>query len=58
MARPEWHRLRVLIVVTLVVLTVQGWFGDSVNLFAVFPSGAVDSSANGLFQAVLNVGPQ
>ena len=56
--RTSWHRLRLLIVVTLILLTVQGWFGDTVNLFAV-PSNpvTVDQSANGALQAVVNVGP-
>lgn len=53
-----WHRLRLLIVATLILLTVQGWFGDTVNLFTV-PTGpvTVESSANGVFQAIVNVGP-
>jgi hypothetical protein len=53
-----WHRLRLLIVATLVLLTVQGWFGDTVNLFAIPTSPVtVESSANGVFQAIVNVGP-
>jgi hypothetical protein len=53
-----WHRLRLLIVATLVLLTVQGWFGDTVNLFAIPTSPvAVESSASGVFQAIVNVGP-
>lgn len=53
-----WHRLRLLIVATLVLLTVQGWFGDTVNLFAIPTSPVtVEFSANGVFQAIVNVGP-
>ena len=55
--KPEWRRLRIFIVLTLVALTVQGWFGDTVNLFSSFPTGTVESSANGLLGAVVNVGP-
>jgi hypothetical protein len=56
--KPEGRRLRILIVVTLVLLTIQGWFGDTVNLFAV-PSSptSVDQSAGGLLSAILNIGP-
>ncbi len=56
--RAEWRRLRILIVVTLVLLTVQGWFGDSVNLFAIptIPV-TVDQSAGGVLTAMVNVGP-
>ena len=53
LARPEWRKLRILIVVTLVFLTVEGWFGDTVNLFMVPASSApLDASAG--FQAVLS----
>ncbi len=33
--RTTWHRLRLVIAVTLIILTVQGWFGDTINLFTV-----------------------
>lgn len=56
--KTNWHRLRLLIVATLILLTIQGWFGDTVNLFAVPTSPVnVESSANGVFQAIVNVGP-
>src|SRR5712692_1344348 len=55
--KPEWRRLRILIVLTLVALTAQGWFGDTVNLFSSFPTGTVESSASGVLSAVLNAGP-
>ena len=53
-----WHRLRLLIVATLIMLTVQGWFGDTVNLFSI-PTNpvTVEGSANGVYQAIVNVGP-
>lgn len=56
--KSSWHRLRLLIVATLILLTIQGWFGDTVNLFAIPTSPVtVESSANGVFQAIVNVGP-
>jgi len=57
-ARPNWRTLRRLIVVTLVLLTIQGWFGDTVNLFTIPPGPvSVEASAGGLLTAVINVGP-
>ena len=56
--KPELRRLRLLIVLTLVLLTVQGWFGDTVNLFAVPTSPVtVEASASGLLTAIVNDGP-
>ena len=52
------HRLRILIVFTLIVLTVQGWFGDTVNIFFV-PAAGVNSipfSSSAVIQAIYNVG--
>ncbi|HZY47719.1 MAG TPA: hypothetical protein VFE96_07990 [Candidatus Bathyarchaeia archaeon] len=50
--------MRLLLVLTLIFLTIQGWFGDTVNLFAV-PSGpvTVDASLGSILTAVVNVGP-
>ena len=52
-----WHRLRLLIVVTLILLTIQGWFGDTVNIFLI-PTTAqtVDKSVNGLFSDTVSIG--
>jgi hypothetical protein len=56
--KTKWHRLRLLIVATLILLTVQGWFGDTVNLFGVPTSQVtVEPSASGVLHAVLSVGP-
>jgi hypothetical protein len=57
-ASPHYHRrtLHILVVVILVLLTVQGWSGDVVNLFAVFPSAPVATSVAGFFQAIFGVG--
>lgn len=53
-----WHRLRLLIVTTLIVMTVQGWFGDTVNIFLIPTSPpTVDQSFNGIVQAISNIGP-
>lgn len=53
----EWFGLRKLLVATLIVLTFQGWLGDSVNLFSMFPNGTIQDSANGLVLAVVDTGP-
>jgi amino acid permease len=52
----QLSKLQLLVVATLVVLTIQGWTGDFVNLFAVFPIGAVNSSLGGLLQALQGAG--
>jgi uncharacterized membrane protein len=38
-------------------MTVQGWTGDSVNLFVTFPSDPVSQSASGFAQAIAAAGP-
>ena len=50
--------MRILLVVTLVVLTIQGWTGDFVNLFAPFatPGGSVSFSLGWFVQALLDSG--
>ena len=40
----------------LIVLTVQGWTGDTVTCFSVFPSGPV-ASFGGFSEALLGAGP-
>ena len=50
------RRLRILLVVTLIVLTAQGWTGDFVNLFAFVPSGGVSASLGGLVSALFDSG--
>jgi hypothetical protein len=50
------QRLRLLLIVTLVVLTVQGWTGDYVNLFAAVPSGGVSHSFGGILSALSDSG--
>lgn len=54
--RDPLRSLKVLTAVNLIVLTVQAWTGDVVNLFAVFPTGAV-SGMNGFFQSLVASGP-
>ncbi len=45
-----------LTIAALAVLTLQGWTGDSVNLFAKFPDGPVTHSLNGLTLALRGAG--
>jgi heme A synthase len=52
----QLNKLRFFLIAMLVILSVQGWTGDYVNLFSVFPTGAVSSSANGLLQALQKAG--
>lgn len=40
----------------IVVLTIQGWTGDFVNLFSPFPGGGVSPSVVGLVSALSNAG--
>jgi hypothetical protein len=47
--------LLVSVVITLVLLTVQGFTGDSINLFAVFPEPVTDTFT-GFYQALLQAG--
>ena len=57
-SKAGWHRLRQVIVITLILLTVQGWFGDTVNIFLVPTTPpTVDQSFNGILQAIENIGP-
>ena len=48
--------LKLMTVLNLVLLTVQGWTGDTVNLFATFPPSAVNGFAQ-FFSALLSAGP-
>jgi predicted benzoate:H+ symporter BenE len=54
--RPSSRSLLGLVIVALVVLTAQGWTGDFVNLFAVFPSGVTDHTLAGFTQALAQAG--
>lgn len=51
--------LRALIVATLVILTAQGWFGDTANLFVVPANGVPPPapSLSGFFSAVGSLKP-
>ena len=40
----------------LALLTIQGWLGDTVSLFATFPSGTVNSIWSGFTQALSAAG--
>ncbi len=50
------RHLRIWTIVALGLLTVQGFTGDTANLFSVFPIGAVSHSLNGLVRAIAGVG--
>jgi hypothetical protein len=52
------RKFRIIVAVTLVILSVQGWFGDTVNIFYVPPSGttAPSYSAAGFLGAVESLG--
>lgn len=45
-----------MVILTLVLLTIQGWTGDFANLFASFPTGAVGASLGGFWGAVGGAG--
>ena len=54
----SWRPLRLSIVATLLLLGVQGWTGDFVNVFQTSTfSSSVNQSIGGFFQAVLGNGP-
>jgi hypothetical protein len=44
--------LKYSIILILIILTVQGWTGDFVNLFAVFQNGIVNQSLGGIITAL------
>jgi len=48
--------LKLMTVVNLVLLSVQAYTGDAVNLFGAFPAGAV-SSFGQFFSSLLSAGP-
>jgi hypothetical protein len=43
-------------ILNIVLLSIQGWSGDAVNLFAVFPSGSV-SGMGQFFSSLAAAGP-
>ncbi len=52
------RRLRIMLVVVLVILTVQGWFGDTTNLFVT--TGAAPSivfSFGAIISQIISYGP-
>lgn len=48
--------LKIMTILNLVLLSVQAWTGDAVNLFASFPSGTIGGVGQ-LFPALLSAGP-
>jgi hypothetical protein len=54
----SWRPLRISIAIALVLLTIQGWTGDVVNLFVTTSTTpTVSQSFGGFFQGVVNGGP-
>jgi hypothetical protein len=53
----SWRPLRLSIVATLILLGLQGWTGDFVNLFVTTSSSTVQQSVGGFFQGVVDGGP-
>jgi len=54
--KPYSRPLLVLVIHMLIGLTVQGWLGDFVNLFAVFPNGMVRHALGSFFRSVKTAG--
>lgn len=53
----SWRPLRLSIVATVILLGIQGWTGDFVNVFVTTtPATNVNQSLGGFFQAVVNGG--
>ena len=53
----SWRPLRLSIVATLILLTLQGWTGDFVNVFVTTsPATTPAQSLGGFFSAVMNGG--
>lgn len=57
-AGPKARRLRIAIVAILVLLTAQGWTGDTVNIFFAPPNGTAPppQTLGGFFGAVQSLG--
>lgn len=53
----SWRPLRRSIVATLVLLSIQGWTGDFVNVFVTTGHASVERSIQGFFSAVTSSGP-
>jgi len=54
----SWRPLRLSAVVTLILMSLQAWTGDFVNVFLTSTFGTtVGQSVGGFFQAVLSGGP-
>jgi hypothetical protein len=52
------HRLRILLVLILVLLTIQGWFGDTTNIFVTTGTvNPVPFSLGAIFPVIISYGP-
>jgi heme A synthase len=50
------RKLRIWTIVIIGLLAVQGFTGDTVNLFSAFPNGIVSNSLDGLVRAIAGAG--
>lgn len=53
----SWKPFRISVVVALVLLSIQGWTGDYVNVFVTTGKNSVAESIPGFFSAVTSSGP-
>ena len=53
----SWRPLRLSVVITLILLSVQAWTGDFVNVFVTTSQTPVQQSVSGFFGAVSDAGP-
>ncbi len=52
------HRLRILLVLVLLLLTIQGWFGDTTNIFVTTgTANPVAFSIGAIIPVVISYGP-
>jgi hypothetical protein len=55
-AKSPFRGVRYAIMASIIVLTIQRWTGDFVNLFSQFPSGQPSASMGGLLSALYDAG--
>src|ERR1700730_12153794 len=51
------HRLRIFLVINLIILTIQGWFGDTVNIFVAPPGTNSTVPFSSLISTIASYGP-
>lgn len=50
------RKIRITVVIELVILTIQGWTGDTVNLFAAYPASVHIGNFMQYLSAIMDVG--